>query len=65
MGSAQSQTRLIAFAYSQGSAGGDHLDASETKSQLESSLNNSKALSEVAKKEHYDHMKDVLRAGLL
>jgi type VI secretion system secreted protein VgrG len=33
---------------------GDHLDASETKSQFESSLSNSKALSEVAKNQQTD-----------
>ncbi|MFW2175761.1 DUF2345 domain-containing protein, partial [Acinetobacter guillouiae] len=38
----------------QDSASGNHLDATAAKSQLESSLNNSKALSEVAKNQQTD-----------
>jgi type VI secretion system secreted protein VgrG len=45
---------LLLSTYKQDQAKGDHLDASETKSQLESSLNNSKALSEVAKNQQTD-----------
>ncbi|MGF1973949.1 hypothetical protein, partial [Staphylococcus aureus] len=40
--------------YAQDSASGNHLDVSETQSQLESSLNNTKALSEVAKHQQTD-----------
>ncbi|MFW2176171.1 type VI secretion system Vgr family protein, partial [Acinetobacter guillouiae] len=39
---------LLLSTYAQDSASGNHLDATAAKSQLESSLNNSKALSEVA-----------------
>jgi len=45
---------LLISTYAQDQAKGDHLDAAETKSQLESSLNNSKALSEVAKNQQTD-----------
>ncbi|MFW2175368.1 DUF2345 domain-containing protein, partial [Acinetobacter guillouiae] len=50
----------------QDSASGNHLDATAAKSQLESSLNNSKALSEVAKNqqtdplENLDHLKSFI-----
>ena len=45
---------LLLSTYKQDNATGNHIDASETKSQLESSLNNSKALSEVAKNQQTD-----------
>ncbi|WP_151960064.1 type VI secretion system Vgr family protein [Acinetobacter bereziniae] len=45
---------LLLSTYAQDSASGNHLDVSETQSQLESSLNNSKALSEVAKHQQTD-----------
>ncbi|WP_353163245.1 type VI secretion system Vgr family protein [Acinetobacter guillouiae] len=45
---------LLLSTYSQDSASGNHLDATAAKSQLESSLNNSKALSEVAKNQQTD-----------
>ena len=44
-GALRAKQGLLLSTYSQDSAGGDHLDASESKSQLESSLSNSKALS--------------------
>jgi len=50
---------LLLSTYSQDSASGNHLDATAAKSQLESSLNNSKALSEVAKNQQTDPL-DVL-----
>ena len=53
-GALRAKQGLLLSAYSQDTASGDHLDASETKSQLESSLNNSKALSEVAKNQQTD-----------
>ncbi|KAF1026839.1 MAG: Actin cross-linking toxin VgrG1 [Acinetobacter bereziniae] len=53
-GALRAKQGLLLSTYSQDSAGGDHLDAAETKSQLESSLNNSKALSEVAKNQQTD-----------
>lgn len=45
---------LLLSTYQQDQATGQHLDASETKTQLDSSLNNSKALSEVAKNRQTD-----------
>ncbi|MFW1645534.1 type VI secretion system Vgr family protein [Acinetobacter guillouiae] len=45
---------LLLSTYAQESASGNHLDATAAKSQLESSLNNSKALSEVAKNQQTD-----------
>ncbi|WP_151802574.1 type VI secretion system Vgr family protein [Acinetobacter guillouiae] len=45
---------LLLSTYAQDSASGNHLDAVAAKSQLESSLNNSKALSEVAKNQQTD-----------
>ncbi|MFW1983640.1 DUF2345 domain-containing protein, partial [Acinetobacter guillouiae] len=57
---------LLLSTYSQDSASGNHLDATAAKSQLESSLNNSKALSEVAKNqqtdplENLDHLKSFI-----
>ncbi|WP_151956240.1 type VI secretion system Vgr family protein [Acinetobacter guillouiae] len=53
-GALRAKQGLLLSTYAQDSASGDHLDASETKSQLESSLNNSKALSEVAKNQQTD-----------
>ena len=45
---------LLVSTYKQDQAKGEHLDASETKSQFESSLSNSKALSDVAKNQQTD-----------
>ncbi|WP_224964315.1 type VI secretion system Vgr family protein [Acinetobacter guillouiae] len=45
---------LLLSTHAQDSASGNHLDATAAKSQLESSLNNSKALSEVAKNQQTD-----------
>jgi len=45
---------LLLSTYKQDQATGTHLDANEAKAQLESSLNNSKALSEVAKNQQTD-----------
>ena len=45
---------LLLSTYKQDQASGTHLDAKEAKQQLESSLNNSKALSEVAKNQQTD-----------
>ncbi|RZG70642.1 type VI secretion system tip protein VgrG, partial [Acinetobacter wuhouensis] len=45
---------LLLSTYKQDQASGTHLDAKEAKQQLESSLNNSKALSEVAKNQKTD-----------
>nr|WP_171254860.1 type VI secretion system Vgr family protein [Acinetobacter sp. TGL-Y2] len=45
---------LLLTTHSQGEASGHHLDANEAKSQIESSLNNAKALSEVAKNQQTD-----------
>ncbi|MCU4535817.1 type VI secretion system tip protein VgrG [Acinetobacter bereziniae] len=45
---------LLLSTHAQDGASGNHLDVSETQSQLESSLNNSKALSEVAKHQQTD-----------
>ncbi len=45
---------LLLSTYKQDSANGTHLDAQEAKSQLESSLNNNKALSDVAKNQQTD-----------
>ncbi|MBP5992368.1 MAG: type VI secretion system tip protein VgrG [Acinetobacter sp.] len=45
---------LLLSTYKQDQATGPHLDANEAKSQLETSLNNSKALSEVAKNQQTD-----------
>ncbi|MFW1756218.1 type VI secretion system Vgr family protein [Acinetobacter guillouiae] len=53
-GALRAKQGLLLSTYSQDSASGHHLDAQETKSQLESGLNNSKALSEVAKNQQTD-----------
>ena len=59
---------LLLSTYAQDSASGNHLDVSAGKNQLESSLNNSKALSEVAKNqqtdplENLDHLKSFISA---
>ena len=45
---------LLLSTYKQDQATGTHLDANEAKSQLEGSLNNAKALSEVAKNQQTD-----------
>ena len=45
---------LLLSTYAQDSASGNHLDVTAGKNQLESSLNNSKALSEVAKNQQTD-----------
>ncbi|AYO55763.1 type VI secretion system Vgr family protein [Acinetobacter wuhouensis] len=45
---------LLLSTYKQDQASGTHLDAKEAKQQLENSLNNSKALSEVAKNQQTD-----------
>ena len=45
---------LLLSTYKQDQASGTHLDAKEAKQQLENSLNNSKALSEVAKNQKTD-----------
>ncbi|WP_196075820.1 type VI secretion system Vgr family protein, partial [Acinetobacter sp. Res13-Abat-PEC12-P5-02] len=45
---------LLVSTHAQDGASGNHLDATEAKSQLESSLNNAKALSEVAKNQQTD-----------
>ena len=53
-GALRAKQGLLLSTYKQDNASGKHLDAPETKSQLESSLNNSKALSEVAKNQQTD-----------
>ena len=53
-GALRAKEGLLLSTYKQDDALGNHLDAAETKSQLESSLNNSKALSEVAKNQQTD-----------
>ncbi|AMW78310.1 type VI secretion system protein [Acinetobacter sp. TGL-Y2] len=53
-GALRAKQGLLLSTYKQDNASGNHLDAPETKSQLESSLNNSKALSEVAKNQQTD-----------
>ena len=53
-GALRAKQGLLLSTYRQDSANGHHLDASETKSQFESSLSNSKALSEVAKNQQTD-----------
>ncbi|MDO6646845.1 type VI secretion system Vgr family protein, partial [Acinetobacter guillouiae] len=59
---------LLLSTYAHDSASGNHLDVSAGKKQLESSLNNSKALSEVAKNqqadplENLDHLKSFISA---
>ncbi|BAP35753.1 hypothetical protein AS4_08130 [Acinetobacter guillouiae] len=59
---------LLLSTYAQDSASGSHLDVTAGKNQLESSLNNSKALSEVAKNqqtdplENLDHLKSFISA---
>ena len=53
-GALRAKQGLLLSTYPQDSANGHHLDASETKSQLESSLNNLKALSNVAKNQQTD-----------
>ncbi|QIO06903.1 type VI secretion system Vgr family protein [Acinetobacter shaoyimingii] len=45
---------LLLSTHKQDQASGNHLDANEAKSQIESSLNNAKALSEVAKNQQTD-----------
>ncbi len=45
---------LLLSTHAQNGASGNHLDTTEAKSQLENSLNNSKALSEVAKHQQTD-----------
>ncbi|WP_335957113.1 type VI secretion system Vgr family protein [Acinetobacter bereziniae] len=45
---------LLLSSHAQDGASGNHLDTTEAKSQLESSLNNAKALSEVAKNQQTD-----------
>ena len=45
---------LLLSTHAQGEASGHHLDANQAKSQLESSHNNAKALSEVAKNQQTD-----------
>ncbi|TNL53923.1 type VI secretion system Vgr family protein [Acinetobacter bereziniae] len=45
---------LLLSTHAQDGASGNHLDTTEAKSQLENSLNNSKALSEVAKHQQTD-----------
>ncbi|OTG79325.1 type VI secretion system protein [Acinetobacter sp. ANC 5054] len=50
---------LLVSTYKQDGAKGEHLDVNEAKSQIESSLKNSKALSEVAKNQQTDPL-DVL-----
>lgn len=53
-GALRAKQGLLLSTYRQDSANGHHLDASETKSQFESSLSKSKALSEVAKNQQTD-----------
>ena len=53
-GALRAKQGLLLSTYRQDSANGHHLDTSETKSQFESSLSNSKALSEVAKNQQTD-----------
>ncbi|MDN5491088.1 MAG: DUF2345 domain-containing protein, partial [Acinetobacter sp.] len=59
---------LLLSTYAQDSASGNHLDVTAGKNQLESSLNNSKALNEVAKNqqadplENLDHLKSFIFA---
>ncbi|WP_081405981.1 type VI secretion system Vgr family protein [Acinetobacter sp. TGL-Y2] len=50
---------LLLSTHSQGEASGHHLDANEAKSQIESSLNNTKALSEVAKNQQTDPLENL------
>ncbi|MBU3847591.1 MAG: type VI secretion system tip protein VgrG [Candidatus Acinetobacter avistercoris] len=50
---------LLLSTHKQDQATGMHLDAKEAKSQLESSLNNSKALSEVAKNQQTDPLENL------
>ena len=53
-GALRAKQGLLLSTYQQDQANGQHLDGAETKSQLESNLNNSKALSEVAKNQQTD-----------
>ncbi|WP_151779331.1 type VI secretion system Vgr family protein [Acinetobacter bereziniae] len=59
---------LMLSSHAQDGASGNHLDTTEAKSQLENSLNNSKALSEVAKHQQTDpldnleHLKSFIAA---
>lgn len=53
-GALRAKQGLLLSTYKQDNASGNHLDVAETKSQLESNLNNSKALSEVAKNQQTD-----------
>lgn len=58
-GALRAKQGLLLSTYRQDSANGHHLDTSETKSQFESSLNNSKALSEVAKNQKTDEIESL------
>ncbi len=53
-GALRAKQGLLLSTYKQDNASGNQLDVAETKSQLESNLNNSKALSEVAKNQQTD-----------
>lgn len=53
-GAVRAGSGLYISTYKQDQAQGHHLDANETKQQLEGGLNNSKALSEVAKNQQTD-----------
>lgn len=53
-GALRAKQGLLLSTYKQDLANGNHLDAKEAKSQLESNLNNSKSLSEVAKNQQTD-----------
>ncbi|MDS7934202.1 type VI secretion system Vgr family protein [Acinetobacter sp. V91_7] len=53
-GAVRAGSGLYITTYKQDQAQGHHLDANETKQQLEGGLNNSKALSEVAKNQQTD-----------
>ncbi|QIO04786.1 type VI secretion system Vgr family protein [Acinetobacter shaoyimingii] len=50
---------LLISTHRQDEASGNHLDANEAKSQIESSLNNAKALSEVAKNQQTDPLENL------
>ena len=58
-GAVRAGTGLLLSTYKQDNATGMHLDAKEAKSQLESNLNNSKALSEVAKNQQTDSLENL------
>ncbi|WP_151752248.1 type VI secretion system Vgr family protein [Acinetobacter bereziniae] len=53
-GAIRAEQGLLLSTHAQNGASGNHLDTTEAKSQLENSLNNSKALSEVAKHQQTD-----------